>query len=95
MAGTRLDEDAVLANVGLRIAELREQRGLTQAELAARMRVEPRNAQRYEEGVNLTLVTLVRLSKVLGVTPSDFFVRAQRRRRGAGRPPKRAKPARG
>jgi len=81
-----LDEDVVLANVGLRVAELREQRGLTQADLARKMRVQLRQAQRYEAGANLTIVTLVRLARALEVAPSDLFVAPQRRRRKPGRP---------
>jgi transcriptional regulator with XRE-family HTH domain len=73
----------------MRIAELREQRGLTQADLAAKLNVAPRNAQRYEEGVNMKLATLVEIANVLGVSPTDLFVRAQRRRSGPGRPRKR------
>ncbi len=84
--GSRSSEDAVVANVGRRVAELREQRGLTQAELARKMRVQLRQAQRYESGANFTIVTLVRLADALEVSPSDFFVIAQRGKRGRGRP---------
>lgn len=93
MGNERLEEDAVLKNVGLRIAELREQRGLTQADLAGEIGVEPRNAQRYEAGVNLTLATLVRIANALGVAPEMFFRRARRPKRSPGRPPARRRRA--
>ena len=81
----RLDE-AIVTNVGLRVAELREAQGLTQTGLAELMGVELRNAQRYELGANLTLTTLVRLARVLNVQPAAFFEQASRVRRAAGRP---------
>ncbi|MBX3273069.1 MAG: helix-turn-helix transcriptional regulator [Sandaracinaceae bacterium] len=81
-----LDEDIVLANVGLRVAELREERRMSQAELAQAMRVQLRQAQRYESGANLTLATLVRLARVLGVTPIELLAAPNRCRRRPGRP---------
>lgn len=89
MANKPLDESAALTKIGLRIAEIRERRGMTQAELADEMNVDPRNAQRYEAGANLQLATLLKLAHVLGVTPGQFFVSPRRRKRAPGRPPRR------
>jgi transcriptional regulator with XRE-family HTH domain len=86
VARRNFSEKAVFANVASRIADLREQRGLTQAALAILMRVELRQAQRYEAGANITLSTVVRLANALGVAPADFFVESERRPRGPGRP---------
>ena len=82
----KLSEDVVVANVARRVAELRELRGLTQAELAVKMRVQLRQAQRYESGANLTIVTLTRLANALGVSPGELFTPSKRSKRGRGRP---------
>ena len=49
-----------------RIKEAREERGLTQAELAKRMNTSQQNIQRWETGsVNMRADTLVRMGQIL------------------------------
>ena len=55
-----------------RVAELRRQRGLTQAECAHRLGVAVKNWPRIEQGQNLTLHTLARVAVVLECTPGDL-----------------------
>jgi transcriptional regulator with XRE-family HTH domain len=82
----RVDEAATRANVGRRIAELRERSGLTQAEFAERLAIEPRNAQRLEASADLKLSTLVRVANALDVALRDLFLAPRRGKRGPGRP---------
>jgi transcriptional regulator with XRE-family HTH domain len=76
-------------NVGLRIAEIRSQFGLTQPDLAAKLEAEQRWIARIESGrQNLTLATLLKLSKALGVHISDFF-QEPKKKAVRGRPRKK------
>jgi transcriptional regulator with XRE-family HTH domain len=71
MATMKLDEtltdEAVLAELGDRLARLRIGRGLTQAQLADEAGVGKRTVERAEAGHSVQLVTLVRLLRVLGL----------------------------
>ncbi len=58
-----------------RIAKVRKMRGMTQEDLAARLRTAVRNVQRIEAGQNLTLHTIARVAAALGVRPEELFVR--------------------
>ena len=60
--------------IGPRIAALRRERGLSQAELAARIRVSPSALGMYEQGRREPSAdTLVALARALGVT-TDFLL---------------------
>jgi transcriptional regulator with XRE-family HTH domain len=60
--------------IGLRIAELREARGLKQQDLASLARVTVQWLSRVENGKeNLTLATLVKLSDALEVEVVDLL----------------------
>ncbi|MGM9549054.1 MAG: helix-turn-helix domain-containing protein [Faecousia sp.] len=60
--------------LGARIAALRREAGLSQAELAARLQVSPSALGMYEqERREPSVETLVRLSRVLGVT-TDYLL---------------------
>lgn len=60
--------------IGTRIRQAREQRGMSQADLAARIHVAPQTIGRYEEGERRPdLKVLVEISRVLG-KPLAFFL---------------------
>lgn len=61
--------------VGRRIKEIRESRGLTQAQLASLARKSIETISNFERGKVVTsLVTLEQLAKLLEVPLTDFFV---------------------
>lgn len=93
MRGDDAASDRIIDNVGRRIAQLRQARGWTQRETAERLRIEEQSLQRFERGANLTLRTLVKLAKILGVEPQDLFKDAAPQERRPGRPRKSAAPA--
>ncbi|HEY3821627.1 MAG TPA: helix-turn-helix transcriptional regulator [Polyangiaceae bacterium] len=77
----------VLADLGLRIAELRHRRGWTQAQLAERLDVSTRYIAEVESGVNMSVVTLCGVARVLGVkTAALFEAPTSRALRRPGRP---------
>lgn len=72
--------EEVQAEVGLRIAELRRERGTTQAEFAATVGMSERNYRNIEAGrMNVTLDTLVRIAGSLGVPIAALFELATER----------------
>jgi len=63
-----LNPDRVIELLGHRVAELRVEKGLTQAELAERLgATTPQRVARIEAGANLTVYSLVVLANALGV----------------------------
>lgn len=95
---------AVLAELGARLAALRVQRNLTQAELAARAGLAKRTLERLETGHSVQLDSFVRLCRALELSDrldallppeqasplAQLQLRRPRRRRASGR---RAAPA--
>lgn len=80
-------------HVGRRIAELRENAGYTQADVAERLRTTVPNYQRVEYGAqNVTLETLTKIANALGVTVAEFFspLEQPKKRNRVGRPRSRA-----
>jgi transcriptional regulator with XRE-family HTH domain len=78
---------AIKADIGRRIAELRSTRGLTQEQLAERLRIDARTVQRIEAGQNQTLDLLIGFAKVLGVSVAALFdAPRSRAARRPGRP---------
>jgi transcriptional regulator with XRE-family HTH domain len=70
----RLDPQQVLRNVGRRVAEIRWERGLTQEEFAAELKISTKYVQKIEMGrTNMTLHTLVEWANRLGVDPAEFL----------------------
>jgi transcriptional regulator with XRE-family HTH domain len=66
--------EKVIVAIGRRIAELRSQSGLTQRELAKKLRVSIPWVSRVEAvGENLTIETMVRIAIAIGVSPADFW----------------------
>lgn len=78
----------VLADLGLRIAELRRERGWTQAQLAERLDVSVRYVAHVESGVNVSVLYLCGVARTLGVkTIALFEAPRSRAARRPGRPP--------
>ena len=64
-----------LLRVAKRIARKRRARGVTQEELAHRLRTPVRVVQRFESGEqNLTLLSIYKIAEALGVSPEDLIV---------------------
>jgi transcriptional regulator with XRE-family HTH domain len=62
--------------LGLLIKTIREEKGLTQAELAALMNINPQNVSSYERGERCpSLFWITRLCKAIQINPKDFFNR--------------------
>jgi transcriptional regulator with XRE-family HTH domain len=62
-----LSDETILAALGQRLAQLRIERGMTQAQLANEAGVAKRTVERVESGESIQLLTLVRLARVLGL----------------------------
>jgi transcriptional regulator with XRE-family HTH domain len=80
-------DEQLLDDVSRRIGELRERAGLTQAQVAEAVGMTLTNYQRIEAGTqNLTLRTLGKVARALGVGVAEFFVAPERGRPRLGRP---------
>ncbi len=67
-------EDVVLLRLGTQIAHARQQRGLTQSQLAEAIGIEARSMQRIESGRTApSLVRLVDIGEVLGIPPGRLL----------------------
>jgi transcriptional regulator with XRE-family HTH domain len=74
---------------GPRLRELREQAGLSQAELGQRVELAGSQINKLETNVNQpTLATALALADALTVPITDFLPRSDRRGRPRGGPPK-------
>ena len=85
----RYDPERLAMNVGRRIAEVRRERGMTQVQIATKLRVAYQWISQIECGQNVSVHTLARLANALDVAVEAFFeapkpTRARPRR---GRPP--------
>lgn len=86
------DPEKVKEHVGRKIAEVREKKGLTQADVAEKIGTTIPNLQRIEYGTqNVTIETMTKIANALGVRVASFFseLEAPKKRRGRGRPSKR------
>lgn len=90
------DPNSLVRKVGRRIAELRRAAGMTQEEMAEKLRVGWRYMSRMERGLNLTLGSLVHIANVLGVEVRDLLEEPsdQAREIKRGRPRKNSSPER-
>jgi transcriptional regulator with XRE-family HTH domain len=71
---TTIDKDQVLLKIGNRIRLLREQKNVSQQDLAALCNFEKGNMSRIEAGrTNPTVFTLIKISKALGVKLKDIL----------------------
>jgi transcriptional regulator with XRE-family HTH domain len=67
-------DHSIQINVGKQIQKLRESRGLSQQDLAAKCNFEKSNMSRLETGrVNPTLSTLEKVAKALDVSLVELF----------------------
>lgn len=67
-----MDKNKVLISIGLNIKKLREERNITQQDLAAACNFEKSNMSRIESGrTNLTIGTLLKICEVLKVKLID------------------------
>src|SRR5215831_1770845 len=77
-SGSAIDRDPMLARLGERVRRLRDARGWSRAELAARSGLSVRFLARIEGGDgNVSLVRLAHLAEALGTAP-DALLRAPR-----------------
>ena len=69
-----MSEKALQIKVGKRIQELRELKGVSQQDLAAKCNFEKSNMSRLESGrVNPTLSTLEKIANALEISLSELF----------------------
>jgi transcriptional regulator with XRE-family HTH domain len=81
--------ETALRALGLRIQELRRERGETQESFAVRVRMLAPNFARIEQGrMNVTVDTLVRIASALRVELSELFVEPTGKKQKPGRPRK-------
>lgn len=86
----QVDSKRLQAEVGRRIAELRQGRGLTQEQLAEQASVTTRYVQSVEGGSeNLTLETIAKLATILEARPIELFEPPATSKPRPGRPKKR------
>lgn len=86
------DPEKVKEHVGRKISELREKKGLTQADVAEAIGTTVPNFQRIEYGTqNVTIETMTKIANAIGVKVAAFFgeIEGPKARRGRGRPAKR------
>jgi transcriptional regulator with XRE-family HTH domain len=68
------DPDRVVSQLGKRIAELRRSCGLSQGDLAAKLRSTPQWVSQLERGTRSpTVHTLVKIANALAVTLADLL----------------------
>ena len=81
------ENNEFIRNIKRRVAELRLEKGLTQAELAEKMDIDIRTLQKWECDY-ITLKAICKLTEVLSCSPYDFFKVSNISRNGRGRPRK-------
>lgn len=80
----------IVLDVGRKIREFRRNRDWTQEQTAEKFGIALRNYQQIERGQqNLTIKTLVRLARLLGVKTIELFEEPKSRTVPRGRPKKR------
>jgi transcriptional regulator with XRE-family HTH domain len=65
--------DDFVRHVTRRVRDIRRAKGITQDGLAESLGTATKNIQRIEAGQNLTLRTLARLARALGVAPAELL----------------------
>lgn len=69
-----LDKEKTLTGIGLRIRQLREEKGLSIQEFSDKLEIEYTNVVRIEKGrTNFTIGTLVKIANVLDIPISELF----------------------
>ena len=70
-----LSDDAILAELGQRLARRRIESELTQADLAHEAGVSKRTVERIEAGASAQMASIIRICRVLGLLPGlDQFI---------------------
>ncbi len=91
MARSLLEPDDVQRSVGRRVAELRADAGLTQEQLAERIKTGCKYVQSIEAGrENLSIQSLVKLANALQVPLDELFAEPKAKKPKRGRPPRRS-----
>jgi len=67
------EEEKHLLELGMAIAEAREQKGLSQKELAKKSQVTQQQLSKIENGINCNILTFIKVSSALGL---DLIVSA-------------------
>ena len=62
-----VDEEKYLLELGLAIIEAREQRGLSQSELAQKSHVTQQQLSKIENGADCNILTFIKVSSALGL----------------------------
>lgn len=69
-----LDKEKTLTEIGLRIRQLREEKGLSIQEFSDKLEIEYTNVVRIEKGrTNFTIGTLVKIANALNIQIGDLF----------------------
>jgi transcriptional regulator with XRE-family HTH domain len=77
-------------NIGRRINELRQKRGLTQSQLGDKLEVSYIAIQNWERGeTDFRISTLLKIAAALNYPPSEFFEKPSNTPIKRGRPPKK------
>ena len=61
------EEEKYLLELGMAITEAREQRGLSQKELAQKSKVTQQQLSKIENGINCNMLTFLKVSSTLGL----------------------------
>ena len=61
------EEEKYLLELGLAIIEAREQKGLSQKELAQKSQVTQQQLSKIENGINCNMLTFIKVSSALGL----------------------------
>ncbi len=70
-----MEKDEILVKIGTKIREIRQEKNISQQDLAAACNFEKSNMSRIEAGRNnLTVGTLLKIGYVLNVNLIDFFI---------------------
>jgi DNA-binding XRE family transcriptional regulator len=62
------EEEKYLLGLGLRIAEVRQQLGISQKELAEKSHITQQQLSKIENGCNCNLLTFIKVSSTLGLS---------------------------
>jgi transcriptional regulator with XRE-family HTH domain len=79
--------DDAVRRVAKRIAEIRREKGLTQDQMAERLKCATKNYQRIEYGQNITIKMLANIANALGVTVTELVPPPIRQAVRTGRTP--------
>ena len=71
---TEAARQKTLGEIAERLAKLRKERGITQVEMAKKLKTTQSIYSRYERAdVRLYVDTMLRIAQILGVTPNDLY----------------------